>query len=179
MGADGTMTGSTLASGTLASGTILDVALAVLAAVGGGGALVLGLAAWLGKVWGDRLAQAQKYAGEIDLDLRRRRIEVYAPLWRATSLLPKWPRDETVTYEQLAQLGRDLRRWYYEVGGMYLSRTTHDEGYGPLQGAIAGIVDEARSGPLSPGDYEAVRKRCSALRSLLAADLESRRDSPL
>ena len=167
------------AEGAMAGGTLLDVVLAVLAAIGGGGALVLGLAAWLGKVWGDRLAQTQKYAGEIDLDLRKRRIEVYAPLWRATSLLPKWPRDETVTYAQLARLGHELRQWYYEVGGMFLSRTTHDEGYGPLQGAIAAVVEEGRSGPLSAADYEAVRKRCSTLRSLLAADLESRRDSPL
>ena len=62
---------------------------------------------------------------------------------------------------------------------MYLSRTTHDEGYGPLQGAIASAVGEGRTGPLTPADYEAIRKRCSALRSLLAADVESRRDSPL
>lgn len=164
---------------THSGSTVFDVVLAVLAAVGGGGALVVALGAWLGRVWGDRLAQSQKYAGEIDLDLRKRRIEVYGPLWQATSLLPKWPRDEGVTYEQLAQLGRDLRRWYYEVGGMYLSRTTHDEGYGPLQGAIASAVGEGRTGPLTPADYEAIRKRCSALRSLLAADVESRRDSPL
>lgn len=167
------------ADGTMASGTLLDVALAVLAAVSGGGALVLGLAAWLGKVWGDRLAQTQKYAGEIDLDLRKRRIEVYAPLWRATSLLPKWPRDKTVTDAQLARLGQELRQWYFKVGGMFLSRSTHDAGYGPLQDAIAAAVGEGRSGTLSSGDYDAVRTRCSALRSLLAADLESRRDRPL
>lgn len=159
--------------------SIVQVVLAVLAAIGGGGAVVVALAAWLGKVWSERTLLSQKYAGEVDLDLRKRRIEVYAELWKATSLLPKWPHDDGVTYEQLRELGRSLRRWYYETGGMYLSRTAHDEGYGPLQGAIASVVADGREGPLSKQDYETVRKRCSALRSLLAADIESRRDSPL
>lgn len=35
------------------------------------------------------------------------------------------------------------------------------------------------SGPLSAADYETVRQKCTALRSQLAADLESRRNSPL
>ena len=46
----------------MAGGTLLDVVLAVLAAIGGGGALVLGLAAWLGKVWGEiASAPAESY----------------------------------------------------------------------------------------------------------------------
>lgn len=159
--------------------SLFEVVLAILAAIGGGGAVVVALAAWLGKVWADRLSAQQKYIGEIDLDLRKRRIEAYAKLWQYTSLLPKWPRAEDVTYEQLTELSRALRQWYYETGGMYLSRTTHDQGYGPLQGTIAKVVGEGRTGPLSPADYEAVRQRCSALRSLLAADVESRRDSPV
>lgn len=159
--------------------SVLDVVLAVLAAIGGGGAVVVALSAWLGKVWSERTLMSQKYAGEIDLDLRKRRIEVYAELWKATSLLPKWPQDDSITYEQLRALSQDLRRWYYDTGGMYLSRSAHDEGYGPLQGAIASVTGEGRSGPLSKQDYETVRKRCSALRSLLAADVESRRNSPL
>ena len=41
---------------THSGSTVFDVVLAVLAAVGGGGALVVALGAWLGRVWGDRLA---------------------------------------------------------------------------------------------------------------------------
>jgi len=159
--------------------TVLELAITILAAVGGGGAVVVGLAAWLGKLWSDRISLSQKYAGEIDLDLRKRRVEVYGELWKYTALLPKWPRAEDVTYEQLRALSQNLRKWYYEIGGMYLSRTAHDEAYGPLQGAIAKVLGEGRSGALSPADYEAVRQKCSALRSQLAADIESRRDSPL
>lgn len=159
--------------------SILELAMTILAAVGGGGIVVVGMSAWLGRIWAERIAQTQKFAGEIDLDLRKRRIDVYGALWKATSLLPKWPRAEDVTYEQLRALSQNLRQWYYEQGGMYLSRTTHDEGYGPLQGAITKVVADGANGPLSPGDYETVRQRCSALRSMLAADIQSRRDSPL
>lgn len=159
--------------------TVFELAMAILAAVGGGGAVVVGLAAWLGKLWSDRIVQSQKYAGEVDLDLRKRRIEVYGELWKYTALLPKWPRAEDVTYEQLRTLSENLRQWYYEVGGMYLSRTAHNEAYGPLQGAIAKVLGGGGSGPLSVADYESVRQKCSVLRSQLAADIESRRDSPL
>ena len=44
---------------------------------GGTGAIIAGLSAWLGKFSADRIAQTQKLAGEIDLDLRKRRIDVY------------------------------------------------------------------------------------------------------
>jgi len=159
--------------------SMLEVAMAILAAVGGGGVVVMLLAGWLGKIWLDRILSAQKFAGEVDLDLRQRRMQVYPELWKATSLLPKWPYDETVTYEQLRELSNALRRWYYETGGLYLSRTTHEKAYGPLQGAITSAISDGKTGRLSREDYEAVRRRCSLLRSHLAADIESRRDSPI
>lgn len=165
---------------TSATGTsIFELVLAVLAAVGGGGVVIVALGAWLGRIWAERIAMAQKLTGEIDLDLRSRRIEVYGDLWAATALLPKWPRDDTVTYEDLRALSDRLRQWYYRQGGMYLSRGTHDAGYGPLQGVIAKAVAGGATGALSPGDYEAVRQKCSALRSMLANDIQTRRDSPI
>jgi hypothetical protein len=159
--------------------SLSELILAILAGVGGGGAIVAALAAWLGKVWADRLSQAQKFIGEIDLDLRKRRIEVYESLWKSTALLPKWPRAESVTYADLAALSQQLREWYYGSGGMYLSKTSRDEGYGPLQGAITSVLGEGKIGVLSPADYEAVRKKCSALRTMLTEDIETRRESPV
>lgn len=66
-----------------------ELVMTVLAAMGGADAVVVSLAAFLAKLWGDRLAQLQRLSGEIDLDLRRRRIDAYATLWKATSALPK------------------------------------------------------------------------------------------
>jgi hypothetical protein len=156
-----------------------EIILTVIASAGGAGVVVAALSAWLGKVWADRLSQSQKLLGEIDLDLRKRRIEAYAPLWKATGLLPQWPRAQGLSYDDLFGLSARLRQWYYETGGIYLSRSSHRNAYAPLQEAIAGLHRQGRSGPLSDTDYDAVRRLCSALRTALADDIESRREGPV
>jgi hypothetical protein len=61
---------------------------------------------------------------------------------------------------------------------MYLSRSTHNTAYGPLQDALAEILQSYKSGFISNEHYEAIRSRCSALRTALAGDIESRREGP-
>ena len=148
-----------------------------LGAAGGSVVIVGALAAWLGSVWKERIARTETLFGQIDTDLRQRRIEVYKKLWELTALLPKWPRDETVTYDRFLTFSGDLRNWYYFHGGMYLSRTSQRDGYAALQEKIAEILKNKPSGTLSPSHYDAVRERCSYLRSLLTADIESRREA--
>ncbi len=156
----------------------IEIVLTALSAAGGSAVVVAGLAAWLGKVWADRIAQNQKLLGDIDVDLRIRRLEVYPELWNATSILPKWPKASGVTYEDLLAFSQLLRDWYFEKGGMYLSQTTHNQGYSPLQDALADVLKANNSGPVSGEHYERIRERCSALRSKLADDIESRREGP-
>jgi len=153
-----------------------ELVLTILTAIGGGGLIVAALAAWLGKVWADRISHITKLRGEIDIDLRKRRIDAYVPLWRLTSLLPKRPRAAGVTYEDLYQLSLDIRSWYYEVGGIFLSRSAHHDAYSPLQDAIAALHDAGKKGPISESDYDAIRERCSILRSCISSDVESRRE---
>ena len=151
----------------------------VVLSSGGAAAVVAGLAGWLGKVWFDRLLQSQKFVGDIDADLRKRRIDAYVPLWKLTSLLPQWPRATDVTYEQLQGLSQQLRTWYYEVGGIYLSRSTHRDAYSKLQDALKQLGQASKSGVVSEADYNAVRLHCSRLRTFLANDIESRREGPI
>lgn len=155
--------------------TLTELLTTVLVAVGGGGLIIAALVGWLGKVWADRIAHALRLGGEIDLDLRKRRIEAYATLWRMTGLLPSAPRDPGVDHQALEQLGHALRAWYYDVGGFLLSRDAHDRGYGPLQGTIATVLRDGVGGPLTASEYDAVRKRLSALRACLTDDIASRR----
>lgn len=166
---------------------------AVLAGVGGSALVVGALAAWLGSVWKDRITRGEELSGAIDVDLREKRLKVYPALWKATDTLPKWPRNPDVTYEDLARLVEKLRRWYFNEGGMFLSRTTQREGYAALQDELAAILKLNLSGRLPaapdgapldrngrpwPNDhYERVRQRCSILRSLLTEDIASRRDA--
>lgn len=60
---------------------------------------------------------------------------------------------------------------------MYLSRTTHREGYAGLQTTIENILKARPSGVISEEHYDLVRERCSSLRSHLASHIESRRDA--
>ena len=151
----------------------------LLTSIGGGLAAAGALAAWLGGVWKERISRTEAALVQVDIDLRLRRIEVYKELWELTALLPKWPRDKTVTYEQLLTLTHSFRDWYFHRGGMYLSRTTHRDGYTPLQDELARVLGQGKTGELSqesPDDYEVVSARCSSLRSLLAADIAARRE---
>lgn len=163
----------------------IDLILTILGAAGGTGVIIAGLSAWLGKVWANRIAEAQKQAlkiaTEIDLDLRERRIEVYKELWEATAILPKWPRAEDVTYEKLSELSETLRAWYFQKGGggMYLSRKAHEHGYSPLQDALAELLKRDLSGKLSEEHYDFIRNKCRTLRHRLTEDIESRREGPL
>ena len=150
----------------------------VLAAIGGAALVVGGLAAWLGSVWKDRIERHESTLAQIDVDLRSRRIAAYEPLWAKTKVLPKWPRDETVTYESLRQFSEELRKWYFDTGGLYLSKTSR-EVYGALQDELQRVLQSGRSGILSrePEDeYEVLRLRCSDLRKSLATDVASRRE---
>jgi hypothetical protein len=115
----------------------------------------------------------------VDLDLRQRRTEAYADLWRLTELLPEWPREDTVTYEKLELFSRNLRTWYFRKGGMYLSHTARER-YGAVQKEIAQVLKHhgTSNQRIVEDDYEAVRQRCSEMRTALTDDLISRRAAP-
>ena len=50
----------------LPAGDIWNLVLAILAALGGGGAIVLSLSSWLGKIWAERLLETQKSKFQIE-----------------------------------------------------------------------------------------------------------------
>jgi hypothetical protein len=132
----------------------------------------------------DRLRRAEElhkssvaFVSAVDTDLRTKRIPVYAELWEKTGLLPMWPWNTELKYEEVRQLTSDLRDWYFKRGGMYLSESARDT-YFEVQKCINAILDKVQAGPVSHDDYKAVRDKCSALRTELAKDLLSRREAP-
>lgn len=69
----------------------LQVAAAVLLSLGGGGAIVLSLSSWLGKLWADRLMQEEKSRHEKELedlrsDLQRKNEAALAELRAALDI---------------------------------------------------------------------------------------------
>lgn len=54
---------------------IVNTAAAIVVALGGGGAIVIGLSSFLGKVWAQRLMEEEKHAHNQELQLLRSRLE--------------------------------------------------------------------------------------------------------
>ena len=111
----------------------------------------------------------------IDEELRTKRLKAYPALWKATRIASRWPR-RTVCRSELEELHRTLREWYYTDGGMFLSETARAR-YGDLQELIAAAV--AHSGgsgaQLTPARYNDLMEACSAMRTAITEDLDTRR----
>jgi hypothetical protein len=134
-------------------------------------AIVGGAAGALGAVLRDLLASRMK----TDEKLRDLRTPVYKELWKLTDALPKWPRAK-LTYRDLHDFSAELKTWYFEKGGIYLSRRSHKR-YTAVQDALLKALTGVKESDAIPDDvYEAVRKKCSALRTEMTEDLLSRRE---
>ena len=162
--------------------TTIQLFSAIIGSIGGAGVIVAGLSAWLGNIWASRILdkekELRKISATVDLDLRNRRWETYPSIWLKTNLLTMYPVNEKATYKDLIELRDSLQKWYYEEGGILLSRSAMDDGYIPLQKAIAEVLDLNPTGNMSKQHYEHVRPKCSQFRSLLSTDIGSRRESP-
>ena len=138
---------------------LFQVAVNVLSGIGGAAVVVAALSGWIGKVWADRISrrhEAQigaelqqtkaridaallrgKFLLDIDLDLRNRRIPKYEELWKITRVCTRWPRANGVTYQDLEKYSEELATWYYQTGGLFLSKSTTADGYYALQETLA------------------------------------------
>ncbi len=168
----------------------------ILGGATGGLAVVVVVALFLGKVATEKIADAATklveerlkraeelhkslvaFTSSVDIDLREKRIPVYAELWEKTGLLPMWPWNTELTYQELHELTSDFRDWYFKQGGIFLSGSARDA-YFEVQKCINAILEKNQTGQVSDEDYKAIRAKCSLLRTELAEDLLSRREAP-
>jgi hypothetical protein len=117
----------------------------------------------------------QDLRAEYDKDLRERRIPEYKRLWKLTDLFPKYARTTIPTVADVRELAISLRDWYFDGGGMLLSKSGR-ESYFALQEALGGLLTAGDDGPVDEATYERLRQRCSALRSALVQDVGTRRE---
>lgn len=111
---------------------------------------------------------------KIDEGLREQRLQVYPQLWAHTSIASRWPRAD-VTWRGLAAVHAMLRQWYYGSGGLFMSERSRDL-YGDVQELVHWLVvgREDSADQMTGTEYEDVMGRCSALRTALTWDLETR-----
>jgi hypothetical protein len=143
--------------------------------------VIIALVGVAGTVLGAFVNGALATRAKVNDEMRQLRLQSYPLLWQLTSSFSRWPR-MTNTYSDLDELHRWLRSWYYEAGGIHLSENSRAR-YGEVQELVAahlgGPEGEAIAagppGPISGDVYIGLLGACSALRTALTEDLESRR----
>ena len=120
-------------------------------------------------------------AAEYDKDLRANRIKAYIKLWALLQPLAKYARPGRVTHVSLGELSIELRRWYFEDGGLFLSEKSRDA-YFALQTGITTAMEQtqaARDKELDDPIFEKIRKLVSNVRTSMANDVGTRKPSEL
>jgi hypothetical protein len=113
-------------------------------------------------------------------DVRELRLDSYPPVWRRTSAISRWPQTN-LTYADLERLHLDLRKWYFEVGGLFLSENARKR-YGYVQRLVDALLSGDGHAPddeLAARAYDDLMETASAFRTALTEDLESRRQRSL
>lgn len=110
-----------------------------------------------------------------DQRLSQTRETRYLELWALTAPLPKWPRNDALTFGRLDELTRELRDWYFGGGGLYLSQEARNV-YGEAQGAICALLGPPGDTKVPTEAYDSIQQALSRLRTTLTADLATRRE---
>jgi hypothetical protein len=115
----------------------------------------------------------------IDEYLRAQRLELYPPLWNATAAISRWPRVD-INWDALKQLHGQLRSWYYEKGGLFLSESARKR-YGDVQELIETLLSHTKepASLLAVDAYTDLMETASAMRTALAEDLDTRKRKSL
>lgn len=118
------------------------------------------------------------YQHEVRSELWNKRYESYKRIWKLTQLLPRWPKNETLTYKGLFTLSTQCQNWYFEDGGILLSESGRKK-YGTMQETITNIrmkkQADGTDSLLDGSDYTIVMEACSAFRTAMTSELLSRR----
>jgi hypothetical protein len=122
-----------------------------------------------------------------DEELRAARVKAYPWVWRRTAAVSWWPEGRSLSADDLVSLHLDLRAWYFGLeaifdavvtdspGGLYLS-DNGKERYNELQKLIGASLNAVAGKQAVPDDiYIHLRDSCSAFRTALTEDLETRR----
>lgn len=152
----------------MASGDLIGVVL---------GAIVGSAGSYLGLYWKVR----KELEAEYDKDLRQERLTSYKTLWAITQPLAKYARPEPVTPGRLRKLSDDLRQWYFENGGIFMSEATREEYFALQEELKARIAAHGAdlSKSLTDNDYATARKRGSRLRTAITIDVGTRKQPML
>lgn len=116
---------------------------------------------------------------EYDKDLHNKRLELYKQLWPKTKPLAEFTRESALTYHIIKTVAEETRDWYFDQGGIYLSKRSRKP-YFRLKGLLQDVLDdkamrEDRSLALDTPRADALLAAAGRLRTSLADDIRARR----
>jgi hypothetical protein len=135
--------------------------------------LVGALVAYVGAILKNIIDTRSKF----DDALFQKRTDVYSKLWAITREVPKYPKREGIKYSDLKEYSERLKVWYYETGGIYMSKKSQ-RSYAALQEKIWGLMKQEEEADIAESTYKALQEVGSDLRTELTKDLLSRRAAP-
>jgi hypothetical protein len=142
-------------------------------------AIITGVLGILGTYLSAVLKFRKDLEAKYDIDLRDKRIEVYKELWKRLQPLAKYSPPGPFTFNKVQELLADLRSWYFEVGGLFLSERSRDA-YFALLDKMEEVLKYPTFQPnevLSDDVREEIRQKSSTLRTQLAKDVGTRQES--
>ena len=111
---------------------------------------------------------------EYDKELRKSRLDVYRTLWPLLKPLARYSAERPLSREIATETSGQMRDWYFDGGGIYLSRESRGP-YFALKDALQHVIDAPR--PLAPTLVARVHDAGTALRAELSNDIGTRRQS--
>ena len=121
---------------------------------------------------------SQQHQAAVAAGLRADRLPAYLQLWALFEPLARYARPGPFTYADAWALSEGMRRWYFQVGGIFLSERSRTV-YFELRDALKTLEQapewQARADIEVPAEtFTKIQQKASNLRTTLAEDLGTR-----
>ena len=118
---------------------------------------------------------------EYDKELQKSRLEAYRKLWAMLERLARFGIEKPITYEDLRQISNATRIWYFQEGGIYLTRASRGP-YFRMKELLQPLLDDKKlasrpADAIEPELLVPVIKAGSILRTSLSDDIGTKRAS--
>lgn len=115
---------------------------------------------------------------EYDKALHEKRLELYKQLWPKTEPLGKYASPDSFTYKSVTAVSSDMHDWYFNEGGLFLSRKSRTP-YFLLKNAIQKVIDDKQLAikpdqQIPDAARQAIIDAAGRLRTSLADDVRAR-----
>jgi len=116
---------------------------------------------------------------DYDKDLHNKRLELYKQLWPKTKPLAEFTRESPLTYDIVKAVAEETRDWYFDQGGIYLSKRSRKP-YFRLKSLLQNVLDDKTlerepSRTIGKPRTAAILAAARNLRTSLADDIRARR----